>query len=498
MATVKLYSLGRKSVIVFPLKRFFLRHFYLATNRNFVVGVAVVILFSTITLFFKSNQFDSLLTQLYDIGESGNVLWNTFQGRPFWSSVMAENYLGQHFAPGLALLGPFFLFGKTAFPLIVAQCIALAIAIPAVFILGSKVTGHPMAGTFFVGLYVLSPYVHEVLRADFHEVGVGLALTLGALAAWESKKQKWFWWITGGLFLLREDYGLYLAGFGISLLLARAAPFRIASGLAMGGMVWSGFLILFVMPSISGGVWKPAQFALGFENSGGAPLVWHFFSPEVWATFLGNPPRITAVGKLILTFGGLPLLNPTRSPAWALPLLLNALGNNPWQQRFELHYSATILPFLFWGSAHGLKYFLDFIGPLKNRLINSLPPLVGGVLLIASAVRIPKYYSETPVSRQLAARRMIDRIPPGDSVMDQTNLLPHVCRRKNVFLVPDRRPAKWFFLDNHMVQYNIPELWADQKYFVESHLDWVVDAEAGLMLLTPQKDRHSPLLSSVP
>ncbi len=69
-----------------------------------VVGLSVVAVFAAVTVFFKFQQFSALNTQLYDLGESANVLWNTFHGRPFWSSVMGENYLGQHFAPALALL----------------------------------------------------------------------------------------------------------------------------------------------------------------------------------------------------------------------------------------------------------------------------------------------------------------------------------------------------------------------------------------------------------
>lgn len=449
------------------------------------MGTGAAALFAALTLFFKSRQFDSLQTQLYDLGESGNVLWNTFHGRPFWSSVMGENYLGQHFAPALALLGPFFWFGDTAFPLIVAQCLALAAAVPAVYVLGSKVTGRPAAGVFLAGLYVTSPYVHEIIRVDFHEVGLGLALTLGALAAWESGRRKWFWWAVAVLCLLREDYGFSLAGWGAALLAARAAPRRITAALIAGGVAWSGVLIFLVMPAIAGGVWKPAVFAFGAENPGGASLVRHFLSPGVWAAFLGDASRTGAVVKLILTFGALPLLSPTRSPAWVLPVLLNALGNNPWQQKFELHYSATALPFLFWGAAHGLKSLLHRWGSAGRGRSAVIAAAAGGALLIASAGRIPKYYAATPAARNSAARRMVKRIPPGDSVMAQTNLLPHVCRRRAVVLVPDRRPVQWIFLDNIMVQQSIPGLWAVQKRFVETHPDWVVDAEAGLMLLSP-------------
>ncbi|HNC75638.1 MAG TPA: DUF2079 domain-containing protein, partial [Elusimicrobiota bacterium] len=90
--------------------------------------------FAAVTIAFKLIQFNSLQTQLYDLGETSNVLWNTFHGRPFWTSVMEENYLGQHFAPALALLGPLVVVTGSAGSLIVVQCLVFAAATVGVFV----------------------------------------------------------------------------------------------------------------------------------------------------------------------------------------------------------------------------------------------------------------------------------------------------------------------------------------------------------------------------
>ncbi len=454
-----------------------------------VVGLSVVAVFAAVTVFFKFQQFSALNTQLYDLGESANVLWNTFHGRPFWSSVMGENYLGQHFAPALALLGPFLLFGDTAFPLIVAQCLAIAAAVPCVYGMGARVTGRRGAGVFLAALYVLSPHVHEVIRVDFHEVGLGLPLTLAALAAWESGRRRAFAAAVAAALLLREDYGLYLAGFAVSLWATRAASRRFSLALAGGGAAWSCLLIFLVMPAIAGGVWKPAAFAFGPETGSGGSLVKHFLSPSVWAAFASDPERGGAVGKLLLTFGALPLLSPGRAWAWGLPLLLNALGQNPWQREFELHYSATVLPYLFWASAHGLRVILARIP--SGGAFRFVAGGAAAALVVVSAIRIPKYYAATTPARREAARRLVRRIPPGDSVMAQTNLLPHVCRRRDVTLVPGRGPARWILLDMVMARQGVPALWESQRRFVESHRDWIVDAGEGLILLSPPASRTS-------
>lgn len=451
-----------------------------------VAGAVAAALFAALTIFFKFLQFDSLQTQLYDVSETANVLWNTFHGRPFWSGLMGENYLGQHFAPALALLGPFLWFGDTAFPLIVAQCLALAAAVPVVYVLGEKITGRPAAGGVLAALFVFSPYVHEVIRVDFHEVGVGMALTLGALAAWETGRRKLFWWLVAATLLLREDYGLYWAGFGAALFLSRAAGRRGALiGVAAGGL-WSALLIFVVMPAIAGGAWKPAAFAFGPEAKSGASLARYLLSPAAWAALFGDAERLGHAALLLLSVGGLSLLCPSRAPAWALPLFLNALAANPWQQRFELHYAAAVLPYLFWAAAHGAKRLSAWGN--RRRAPRWAGPLAAGgalILLVWNGARIPKYFAETSPARRAAARRMARRIPPGDAVMAQTNLLPRVCLRENVFLVPSREPVQWIFLDNRLVEQSMPRLWEAQKRFLEANRAHIVDAEEDLVLLSP-------------
>lgn len=451
------------------------------------IGVSVAaVLFAGLTIFFKSLQFDSLQTQLYDLSETTNVLWNTFHGRPFWSGLMGENYLGQHFAPALAFLGPFLWFGDTAFPLIVAQCLALAAALPAVYMLGSKISGRPVVGGVLAAFFVFSPYVHEVIRVDFHEVGVGLALTVGALAAWETGRRKLFWWLVAATLLLREDYGLYWAGFCAALFFSRAADRRGALIGAAAGVLWSALLIFLVMPTIAGGAWKPAAFAFGPETKTGASLARYLLSPAAWAALFGTPERLGHAALLLLSVGGLSLLAPSRAPAWALPLFLNALAANPWQQRFDLHYSATVLPYLFWTAAHGVTRLSVWAD--RRRLPRWVGALAAGgalVLLVWNGARIPKYFAETSPARRAAARRMAGRIPPGDSVMAQTNLLPRVCRRENVSLVPGRGPAQWIFLDNRLAEQAMPRLWEAQKRFLEAHRAYIVDAEEDLVLLSP-------------
>lgn len=456
---------------------------YLRRDPHRTAALVLAALFAAVTIAFKLTQFNSLQTQLYDLGETSNVLWNTFHGRPFWTSVMEENYLGQHFAPALALLGPLVVVTGSAGSLIVVQCLVFAAATVGVFVFARRITGSGPAGLFWALTFALSPLVHEILRVDFHEVGVGAGLTVGLLAAWEIRRPKMFWWFLVLGLLIREGYGFYLSGFGLALALARTqTPWAPPRRLAALGLGWSSLLVFAVMPFLAGGVWKPAAFAFGGGVHSAADLAGRFLTLAPWREWLGNPGRLGAVLQILAGVGALPLLSPLRAVAWILPILLNAVSANPWQQRFELHYSAAFLPYLFWGGAHGLRKVIEWARrpPLwKRRAL----PLAGLLLLGFNASRIPLYYHAASAARRAAARRMIDRLPPGDSVMAQTNLLAHVSLRRFVAVAPSPRPARWIFLDNLCVDQAIPELREVQAAFLERHRSYVVDEDQGLVLL---------------
>lgn len=448
-----------------------------------VTALVFSLLFAALTISFKFLQFGSLQTQLYDLGESSNVLWNTFHGRPFWSSVMEENYLGQHFAPALALLGPLVVWTRSAGSLIVVQCLGFAAALTGLFVLTRRITGSGPAALFWALAFALSPQVHEILRVDFHEVGVGAGLTVGFLAAWETRRSKLFWWFLVLGLLVREDYGFYLAGFGLALILSRSKSSWAPPGLLIGlGVGWSSLLVFVGMPFLAGGVWKPAAFAFGGGVHSAVDLAGRYFSLAPWREWLGSPPRLGAALQILAGTGGLPLLNPLLAVSWVFPLLLNALSVNPWQQRFELHYSAAFLPYLFWGGAYGLKKVVACYrrpGPWNRPVV-----IMAGILLLGfNARRIPLYYHSASAERRATARRMIARLPPGDSVMAQTNLLAHVSLRRFVAVAPSARPSRWIFLDNLCVDQAIPELREAQAAFLERHRSFIVDEGQGLVLL---------------
>ena len=147
-------------------------------------------------------------------------IFNVFEG-------LGPNFpiLGNHFSSIDAALAPLYWIHDGPQTLLVAQAVLFALAIPPLWVFTRRTFGGGPKATVAAYLvsvaYALSWPVASALAFDFHEVAFVPLLTTVALERLQAGRLRTALIALGALLLVKEDMGLFVAGIGAYLLVAR-------------------------------------------------------------------------------------------------------------------------------------------------------------------------------------------------------------------------------------------------------------------------------------
>ena len=267
------------------------------------------------------------------------------------------NLLGDHFAPIVALLAPFFRIFPSAATLLVAQAfMAAASVFPVSQLAREKLGVGPSRAIAFA--YGFSWGLQQMVNFEFHEIAFAvplLAFSLSAVARGHTKAA--VWWALPLVFV-KEDQGYTVAAIGIYLLVtglrAKVPPpgdtadpdgrGRAIAGqiLLVWGCVWSFVAITLIIPHFN------PDHVYAFWNDGGA------LAPGQHPSVLGLvgqflhfwPDKLGTVVWLLLPTAFIALRSPLiliAVPGVALRFIStdSAFWGTYW------HYNATAMPIIF-------------------------------------------------------------------------------------------------------------------------------------------------------
>lgn len=301
-----------------------------------------------------------------DFGGCHNALWNSLHGRLMWCDnwdqgpAMVGNIWREHLSIFLLIPGLFLLVCEKAETLLVVQAFSLASAAIPIYLMAWRET-RSRAFAFALALaLLLSPFLSRITMYQVHELIFALPLLAWLLWACRGKAPAWLFLTFGILSLLvREDMALPVLAIGVwEATLGR----RPARGIALGllALAWSVLSINFFMPSAAHGHWLWQSGASGhldrYTHLGASysQIALNLAShPLQFLQLLAGGEKLPSFVLLLLPLLFLPLASPGR--LWlALPVfLLHALSNWELQNTLDCHYSAPLLPFLFFAAIGG-------------------------------------------------------------------------------------------------------------------------------------------------
>ncbi len=419
--------------------------------------VALILIFSTAYMsYLKLMAHFSLQTSSFDLGIHVNVAWNTIHGNFLYSSILGINYLGDHFSPIHFLTCFSLLIWENAGVLLVLQSIGIVLGGLAVYVLALKIIGNRFQALFLMLCYLAYPYLHEVSKFDFHPISLAIPAFLWCLYFMETEKRIAFFLSLFILLLIKENVPLIISGLGVFLIVRKKKKLGLII-LALSLLIFV-FEIKFLIPFFRGhGATYPYFYR--YANLGGSfsQIIINIFTHPylLLEESFFNPEKLRSVIKLFIPLGFIPLFAGKQFIPVVIPLILNLISSYKPQWGFSCQYSATLIPFIFYATIYGFKNLQEIITNFSRSNIFAIEGIMLSflfLLIIIMKSNIPPYFRSYNKKHVEAAFEVLNSIPSDVSVCAQSNLVPHLSMRKNIYHfrdVPgyDIRNAQYIILD---------------------------------------------------
>lgn len=546
-----------------PLAR--TRRFWLA--MGLVALLAVV--YSAYFIIYLTSRHLAFMTNAEDLGIMDQAVWNTVHGQMLHQTICNSlhdtncySYNGIsrfaiHFEPILFPVSLLYLIWPDPRTLLVVQTLVVASGAFPAFWLARLRLRNEFAGVAIAALYLLYPAQQEAVIFDFHAVTFTAALLLFMLYFMYTRRTLWLFVFAVLAMACKEEIPIVVALYGLwSIVFQRR--WRSGLGLIVLALAWTGMGLLIVH------IFSPSGHSLlasRYSYLGSSPL-------RIVLNVLAHPVSMLKqhvfehnhfyyLRFLLTPAGYLPVFAP-----WVMVLALPTLALNLFSSDSQMYsglfqYSAEMVPVLIFSTIEAIVLILWVAHWIMARLraqsghkntpsvitepdneeakTSPAPPgaaqragvrqwgrlvhvgLLSLLLLfvLGSVVRADAAHSSLPFAQGFTwpqatphnqlAQHFIDMIPADASVSAQSQLVPHISHRSNIYLFPyqDDR-SDYIFLD---VTSDIYPFYGSQPYIHEvkqvllSGKYGIVAAQDGFILLKrglppPGISPYSPVQSS--
>jgi uncharacterized membrane protein len=459
--------------------------------------IAVLLLAAAFTIFFCLYLFathDAYLTHAEDMGIMDQALWNTTHGAPLHQTICDivgdNNCLGDvsrfaiHFEPILLPLALLYRFVPSPKTLQLLQVVIVASgALPAYWIASRRLQSS-VAGVVFAAVYLLFPALQAAVTFDFHAVTLSAAFLMFALYFMLARNDAGL--IIACLLALatKEEIVVDVALIGGSVMLLQRR-WRLGAGLVVLSAGWL-VLELAVMHILSPVGHTPL--AGRYAGLGGSPAqVARFLLTHpvaVVQNYLLEPNHLYYLRTLLAPASYLPLLSPLTLVIAVPAMAINLLSGDPAMYSGLYQYNADIVPVLVLAAIESVALLMTLARVVAAR---AAPPVEGllwrrprsgaqlaaalksgrvarvmmaGLLALTAlmSLRAQRLHGDSPLAQgftwpqvtqhTLLANSLIQLIPPDASVSAQSDLVPHLSHRRQMYLFPyGEHEAQYVFLD---------------------------------------------------
>ncbi|HVC32927.1 MAG TPA: DUF2079 domain-containing protein [Chloroflexota bacterium] len=429
-----------------------------------VILIALIAAYAAYFSVLSIRERDALYQFDEDLAIYDQIIWNTAHGHWFVSTLIqhANNMLGDHFSPGVAVFAPFYVVWPNPAVLLIGQSLLLALAAVPLYAFARQHLGS-IAALLVAAAYLVYPALHFVNLFQFHEIAL-LPLPLAfALIAVENGSPRLFFAAALVSLTVKEEVAIVVVGLGL-LWWLRRRDWRMGAATIALGLIVGAITMGVILPHFNlagSGYYYVRRYAY-LGDSPPRMIVTALTSPGLILAHLTTPDRLPFLAEL---FGPL-LLTPLLGWEYvvaALPVFgYLLLGDSPDQYAIDRHYLTPLLPFLFFGGALGLARIRRGLGAVAERGPTAIT--LAGILLAASATASyligptpfargydPRAFTATAHAAQI--RRLMREIPAGASVSASRNLLSWFSERGHVYRFPQLGDAEYVLLDWRELRY---------------------------------------------
>ncbi|MCL4544286.1 MAG: DUF2079 domain-containing protein [Chloroflexi bacterium] len=396
------------------------------------------------TLLAKYDHFD---TYAFDLGLFAQTAWNSLHGHLFANTLLAFNYLADHFAPSLAIISPLFLLWPDTRILLLLQAGAMALSSAGIFVAARTVTQDDRISLALQFAYLLAPATGWVVLDEFHPITLALPFVTFATAALWQRRPALAMLLAACALFSTEDAAAWVGPFGLLLAWRFRGRSRLwGLGLAVVTLLWLGFYFLFLVPLL-----RPASISLSDPHPDIGVFIYCGRTWDAIAHCLLTNPAATLhqlvrpqSGDVLSTIFGpvalLGLLGPSTlaiAPRWIIQLLSVSPAN------YTAHYVALLVPTAYLAAGEALGW----IARRRHRIFPMVARAGALAVVICSGIA---FVTRSPLplgggfdtrlltlsAHDRALQEAVTLIPhdPSLTITASSRILSHVALRSRVFL----------------------------------------------------------------
>lgn len=373
------------------------------------------------------------LTHALDLGYFDQIVWSTANGHWFANTLKYPwNFMGDHLSPILAFVAPAYWVWSDVRALLAIQTLALALAGLPIYWLARRVDA--WLAPFILLAFYLNPAMHLINLSDFHEIA--LVTPFVSLSVFALVRRR-YPLMTVSLFfalLCKEDIAILTLAFGVYLLFdVRARRWGIA--ISLFSVAWLALALQIIIPAFRE---EDGYGSIGarYGYLGTTPveaLRTLVTQPGVPLAHLAQWDILLAFGRQLLPTGFTALLG---WPLFALSIpvfLYLQLSEEPSLYTLQEWHVAPLLPLLFAASIQGIGYLRG-----RWRVVAVGAMLVGSLWAFTHYSILPDVRTTqgTPPDRGARIEAIIDRLSPEAIVSAQSDIVPHLSHRREVYAFP--------------------------------------------------------------
>ncbi|PIR06608.1 MAG: hypothetical protein COV55_03735 [Candidatus Komeilibacteria bacterium CG11_big_fil_rev_8_21_14_0_20_36_20] len=174
------------------------------------LGVLVYIL---LFIFLSLKKYYNFDYSALDLAIFNQVFFNTLHGAWFDLTINLNNYLGDHFAPIIFLLLPFYWLKPSAEILLILQSVILGLSAWPLYLITKYITKDKIIALSIGLVWLFNPFVHSLNIFEFHLLPLAVFFIFWSFYFYRKDNFKIFLLFFILSLLVREDTSLVLLGF---------------------------------------------------------------------------------------------------------------------------------------------------------------------------------------------------------------------------------------------------------------------------------------------
>ncbi len=395
------------------------------------------------------NIHHALGTSSYDSALYDQGVWLLSRFDAPFVTLMGRNMFGDHTSFVLLFLVPIYWLWPSAGVLFFSQSAVIAAGAMPVFLLARKRLSGEWIALALASAYLIHPAIGWTNLENFHpDSFVGVFLGFAIWAALEHK------WRTYAVFVVlalsvKEDVSLVVVPLGIWVGFKRS--WKIGALTIFGSLATMAVAMFVVMRGLIG---VPTR--NGWRIPFGGPrgvIDTALTNPTDLVRHLRSDDRPWYLVQMTAPFAFVFARLPWVAMVSALVLFTNILSTFWYQYQIQYHYSLIAVPALSLGTVHALSVMRQrrtmYVTPLTQEFSVSIPlrslctAAVLTMSLLASYLwapvpwgRIDLYYGDPNNQWAVAARDIIEDVPPDAIVSAHYRITPHIAHRHEIYQFP--------------------------------------------------------------